>query len=141
MTLFELSEKFPSEQAARDWFELLRWEGNIRCGHCQSEKTKSVPKEKPMPYWCSDCKKYFSVRTGTPMAASNLPLKKWAYAFYLMTVHPKRVPSIQMAKPPERGCVLLPSVSSPLRKRPGSVIMRVLHVYDRYANSRDTRGK
>ena len=35
----------------------------------------------------------------------------------------------------------IPSVSSPLRKRPGSVITRVLHVYDRYANSRDTRGE
>ena len=32
------------------------------------------------------------------MAASNLPLKKWAYAFYLMMVHPKGVSSIQMAK-------------------------------------------
>ena len=98
MTLLELAEQFPDDQAARDWFERLRWDGQRQCGHCQSENTKAVPKEKPMPYWCSDCKKYFSVRTGTPMAASNLPLKKWAWAFYLMTVHPKGVSSIQMAK-------------------------------------------
>ena len=51
MTLFELSEKFPNEQAAREWFELLRWDGQRQCGHCQSEKTKKVPREKPMPYW------------------------------------------------------------------------------------------
>ena len=82
MTLFELSEKFPNEQAARAWFERLRWDGERRCGHCQSPRTKAVPKEKPQPYWCSDCHKYFSVRTGTPMAASNLSLKKWAWALY-----------------------------------------------------------
>ena len=44
-------------------------------------------------------------------------------------------------RPPRRGAAHIPSVSSPLRKRPGSVITRVLHVYDRYANSRDTRGE
>ncbi len=99
MTLLELAEKFPDEQAAREWFESLCWEDGIRrCGHCQSSRTKPVPNEKPMPYWCADCERYFSVRTGTPMQASNLPLRKWAWAFYLMATYPKGLSSIQMAK-------------------------------------------
>ena len=36
-----------------------------------------------MPYWCTDCRSYFSVRTGTPIARSNVPMRKWAIAIYL----------------------------------------------------------
>ena len=33
-----------------------------------------------MPFRCRDCKKYFSVKTGTALPSSNLPLKTWAWA-------------------------------------------------------------
>lgn len=36
-----------------------------------------------MPYRCRDCRKYFSVKTGTVMAGSPVPLRKWACAIYL----------------------------------------------------------
>ncbi len=98
MTLLELAEKFPDEASAREWFEWGRWHDERRCAHCQSANTKTVPREKPMPYWCSDCHRYFSVKTGTAMEHSRLPLKKWAWAFYLMASHPKGLSSRQMAK-------------------------------------------
>ena len=43
MSLLELAERFPDEQAVRDWFERLRWEGQRRCGYCQSARTTAVP--------------------------------------------------------------------------------------------------
>ena len=98
MTLLELAKKFPDEQAAWEWFEWGRWHGERTCPHCQSPNTKTVPNEKPMPYWCSTCHHYFSVRTNTAMEYSRLPLKKWAWAFYLMAPHPKGLSSCQMAK-------------------------------------------
>ncbi len=42
-----------------------------------------------MPYWCSDCRKYFSVKIGTCMEASNLPLDTWAIAIYLVVTRLK----------------------------------------------------
>ena len=36
-----------------------------------------------MPYWCTDCRSYFSVRTGTILAVSKVPLRKWVLAIYL----------------------------------------------------------
>ena len=33
-----------------------------------------------MPYWCSACRKYFSVRTGTILQSSNVPLHLWVQA-------------------------------------------------------------
>ena len=96
LSLPELFEMFPDEDTARKWFEGVRWAGGRYCGYCESENTKRVPNEKPMPYWCSDCKKYFSIKTGTPMHGSPIPLKKWVIAFYLMTTSLKGVSSMKI---------------------------------------------
>ena len=58
--------------------------------------TKDVPNAKPMPYWCTDCRSYFSVRTGTPIARSNVPLRKWAIAIYLCLTSLKSVSSMKL---------------------------------------------
>ena len=49
-----------------------------------------------MPYRCRDCRKYFSVKTGTIMESSNLGLQKWALGFYLMATNLKGVSSMKL---------------------------------------------
>ena len=49
-----------------------------------------------MPYWCKDCRAYFSVRTGTPIARSNVPMRKWAIAIYLCLTNLKSVSSMKL---------------------------------------------
>ncbi len=49
-----------------------------------------------MPYWCRDCQSYFSVKTGTPVECSRLPLRKWIVAMYLMTTSLKSVSSMKL---------------------------------------------
>jgi transposase-like protein len=51
-----------------------------------------------MPYRCKDCRKHFSVRTGTVLAESRLALHKWLMAIYMMTTARKGIPSTQLAK-------------------------------------------
>jgi len=51
-----------------------------------------------MPYWCSDCRRYFSVRTGTVFARSKVPLRKWAIAFYLEMTAPKGISSVALGR-------------------------------------------
>ncbi len=51
---------------------------------------------KPMPGWCTDCRGYFSVRTGTPIAHSNVPLYKWAIAIHLCLASLKSVSSMKL---------------------------------------------
>ena len=72
------------------------WNGQRRCGKCGSVSTREVPNVKPMPYWCTDCRSYFSVRTGTPIARSNVPLRKWAIAIYLCLTSLKSVSSMKL---------------------------------------------
>ena len=96
LDVFELFEMFPDETAAREWFEGVFWSGGRYCGHCGSDRTSSVKNEKPMPYWCTDCRSYFSVKTGTPMECSRLSLRKWVVAMYLMTTSLKGVSSMKL---------------------------------------------
>ena len=49
-----------------------------------------------MPWRCSDCKKYFSVKMGTFMAESKVPLRKWAIAIYLVSTSLKGVSSMKL---------------------------------------------
>ena len=85
MTLFELQELFPNELAARKWFEGIIWpDGKRPCPNCGSENTHECSHAK-LPCRCRDCRKYFSIKTGTIMAESPLPLLKWVYAIYLDT--------------------------------------------------------
>ncbi len=50
----------------------------------------------PQPYWCKDCRSYFSVKVGTVMESSKLPLRKWVWAIYLMSTNLKGVSSMKL---------------------------------------------
>ena len=84
----------PRRCDSRTVFEETLWGAERCCGHCGSVTTSEVPKRKPMPYWCKDCR-YFSVRTGTAIARSNVPLRKWAVAIYLCLTSLKSVSSMK----------------------------------------------
>ena len=51
-----------------------------------------------MPYWGTDCRRYFSVRTGTVFARSKAPLRKWTIALYLESTSPKGITSIALGR-------------------------------------------
>ncbi len=96
ISLIELGEMFPDEDSAVAWFEAQVWPKERYCGHCGSLRTSPVPNAKPMPYWCSDCRSYFSVKTGTALEKSRLPLRKWAFAVYLLATSLKSVSSMKL---------------------------------------------
>lgn len=96
LTLLDLTRLFPDEAAASAWFEATRWPDGRCCPHCGGTRTKAVPSGKPMPYHCPDCRKYFSVKTGTVMQSSNLPLQKWVFAIYLLSTNLKGVSSMKL---------------------------------------------
>ena len=96
ISLIELFDRFPDEDAARKWFEETRWPNGRACGKCGSVKTREVRNAKPMPYWCPDCRSYFSLKTGTVMQDSNLPMRTWAIAVYLVTTSLKGVSSMKL---------------------------------------------
>ena len=98
ISLIELIDRFPDEASSRTWFESIIWAGGRACPSCGSMETSGVPNEKPQPYWCPDCRSYFSAKTGTVMHSSKLPIRKWVIAIYLLTTSLKSVSSMKLAR-------------------------------------------
>ena len=95
LTIVELMEMFPTEEAATEWFESVVWPDGRHCPKCGSLRTRQACHRK-MPYWCTDCRSYFSMKTGTAMQASKISLRKWAIAIYLCLTSLKSVSSIKL---------------------------------------------
>ena len=95
ISIIQLFDMFPDEETARQWFEETRWPNGRACGKCGSVRTSEASHAK-MPYWCTDCRSYFSVKTGTVMQSSNLSLRKWLVAIYAMTTSLKGVSSMKL---------------------------------------------
>ncbi len=75
---------FPDDAAAEEWFIANRWPDGRRCSHCASSNAGREGKHPQMPLHCRDCRKFFSVKTGTVMQSSKLGYQKWALAIYLL---------------------------------------------------------
>ena len=96
MSLVEVMRKFPDDAAAERWFTKVRWPDGIHCPHCGSVNIHDGTKHKTMPYRCRDCRKWFSVKTGTVMQSSKLGLQVWAVATYLLTTGLKGQASMKL---------------------------------------------
>ena len=95
MSLVQLMDLFPTEEAAHDWFGEQRWRKTGRhCPRCGS--TGTAPSKRQFTFWCPDCKQRFSVRTATVLEESRLPLRKWAIAIYLHLTSLKGVSSMKL---------------------------------------------
>lgn len=95
MSLAEFMDRFGTEEAAHDWFVEQRWGKDGRhCPRCGSCETK--PSARQFTFWCPSCKQRFSVRTGTLMEESRLPLRKWAIAIYTHLTSLKGVSSMKL---------------------------------------------
>jgi len=97
ISVLQLFQMFPDEASSRKWLEDIRWpNGERHCPSCGSVKTSAVPNERPMPYHCGECREYFSVKTGTVMQSSKVPLQKWVIAMYLMSTSLNGVSSMKL---------------------------------------------
>jgi transposase-like protein len=89
--------QFRSHENAREWLENLRWPEGPVCSHCgtigHAYKTK-----KPGWYRCAEkeCRKDFTVTTGTVMERSHIPLQKWLMGFYLLNASKKGISAHQL---------------------------------------------
>lgn len=102
MTLIEFFQRFPDNAAAERYLVEARWPDGPRCPHdgCDSANVQIVANRKPQPFRCRTCRKHFSVRTNTPMHASNLGLQTWLLAMYLMVTGIKGTSSMKLHRDP-----------------------------------------
>lgn len=85
MTLVQATRAFADEEKAEAFCVETRWPDGPVCPVCRSGNIASLKSRKPAPYRCRDCRKHFSVKTGTVMEGSNLPLGTWLLAMFIMS--------------------------------------------------------
>lgn len=78
------------------YFENSRWLNGIECPYCGSRNIANC--KNPMPYRCRACRKHFSVRVGTILSESKLPLQTWLLAIYILVNSKKGISSTQLAE-------------------------------------------
>lgn len=89
---------FHNDDAARKLIEGIRWPSGPVCSHCGSINHAYAVKGRAGLWRCAEpeCRKDFTVTTGTVMERSKVPLHKWMAAFYLMNASKKGVSAHQL---------------------------------------------
>ena len=96
ISLIDLFEMFPDDATAEAWFVAQRWPNGIACPHCGSLAVSTTTNHPTMPYHCPDCRKFFSVKSGTVMHSSKVGYRKWALAIYILTTGIKGTSSMKL---------------------------------------------
>ena len=96
ISAYQFFKDFPDETSAIKYIEGLRWADGVTCPHCDSERTSRM--KDSQYHQCKDCRKKFTVRTGTIFERSHIPLDKWLYGMYILQTARKGVSSLQLSK-------------------------------------------
>ncbi len=90
---------FHNEEAAQAHCEASRWGGEPSCPHCGSLRVARLKgKTQTVYFLCNDCRDKFTVRTGSIMERSHVPLHKWLLAFHLMAASKKGMSAKQIER-------------------------------------------
>jgi transposase-like protein len=84
-TLQQAIQVFSDFDNCREFMAFLRWpDGIVRCPRCDSDKVAYLPKARV--YWChgDHPKQKFSLKVGTVLEDSPIPLEKWLPAVWMM---------------------------------------------------------
>lgn len=90
---------FQNDDAARAKIESVRWPTGPVCHRC-GETVRRYATNKEGRWRCGnpDCRKDYTVTTGTVMESSHIPLHKWLMAFYLLSSSKKGISSHQLMR-------------------------------------------
>lgn len=94
----DLADRIRTEADAYGFLEDLRWGNRPVCPHCEtdrkpyfltpsngaSRKTRTGSKSQRRVWKCADCRKQFSVLTGTIFHGTKIPVRTWVFVLFDM---------------------------------------------------------
>ena len=95
---FQFMDLFPDEISSVKFMEDEIWGAFPFCGKCGSMDLYRPNGNPRMSHRCRGCKSYFSVRSGTVVADTNLPIGSWLLAVHLMLTGGNGVSALQLHK-------------------------------------------
>ncbi len=96
-SLIAFQRRFPDEAACAAYLTDLRWPGGFRCPACGHDRAWKL-ETKAWTYECRGCRRQTSLRAGTLLHGSKLPLSVWFWAAYLMATHSNGISALQLQR-------------------------------------------
>jgi len=98
-----LRDAINDEAKAVAFFEARRWADSPACPRCGSVAVRQIigkdgQRERHFRWKCADCKRQYSVRTGTVFEETRLPLRVWAHAYWRCCASKKGVSALQIQR-------------------------------------------
>ncbi len=96
MNILNFIQDFPNEESCIDHFRLNREQHVIVCKKCSGQKHYWL---KAKTQWqCAQCNFRTTIRSGTVMQGSNLPIRKWYLAMAFMTATKKGISAKELQR-------------------------------------------
>lgn len=98
-SLEEMLGDASGEQGAIKCLRAILWgtnDVNVRCPYCASIKVYHFSDNRK--HKCANCRKQFSIKSGTIFEGSKVQLHKWLSTIWLITSQKKGITSTQLAK-------------------------------------------
>jgi transposase-like protein len=106
LTLDEITQRFATDKAAREYWEAIHWPKGPVCPHCGNKKPALIYEVKANKAkrireglrQCAKCGKQFTATMGTIFEQTHIPLRKWLVAWYLVCSSKKGISSLQIQR-------------------------------------------
>jgi transposase-like protein len=95
-TMQEFFERFPNDEACREYLVHVRWNDGFRCPSCGH--TVAWKKARGVKYRCAQCRRDTSVTSGTLFGDSRIPLRLWFQALWLVVSQKGGTSALGMAR-------------------------------------------
>lgn len=99
VSFYELTERYPDERSAVEYFTNRRWPDGPSCPKCGTFDIYDSNANRRLPLLkCRDCGTQFTVTSGTVMENTKLPLRQWLFAFHIIGASKKGLSARQLAR-------------------------------------------
>jgi transposase-like protein len=93
----EFQERFASEQTCREYLFACRWPDGFCCRRCGGGEVGAMHNARQV-WQCKSCGAQTSVTAGTVMHKTQMPLRRWFWAAYLVATHHPGISAVQLAR-------------------------------------------
>ena len=96
MNLLNFIEKFPEENDCLEYFKAIREKSGVICKKCGHNKHKWLAGKNQ--FECEQCRNRISIKSGTVMENSKLPIKYWFITIHILTSSKKIFSASELQK-------------------------------------------
>lgn len=143
MNILNFINTFPDEESCEEFLKTFRQKAGVYCKTC-SGMTKHYWFSGRKFFECSKCRRRTSLKAGTVMESSNLPLHTWFTAFLLMSATKKGFSCLEFQrqiglKRYETAFNLMHKIRSVMGKRDNLYLLKGMVEYDEAYVEKATR--